>query len=159
MIAHSMGNQILIDALSQAKQAKLQIGKLSEIILASPDVDKDLYLQMGPSLKALANGVTMYASSADRVLEGSELKSEGPRGGLIVDGKPILVDGIEAIDATSLGNDMFAINHSVYAASMSALSDISRIISSGTHPPNLRPREIRAVPEGSDRPEYWRFPQ
>ena len=42
MIAHSMGNQIVVDALAHAQDAGLNL-KLSELIMAAPDVDSDVF--------------------------------------------------------------------------------------------------------------------
>jgi esterase/lipase superfamily enzyme len=159
VVAHSMGNEIVVDALDQATRMKVEIRKLSEIVLAAPDVDKDVFLKIGPALKEIADGVTLYASGSDKALLASMTKAQGPRAGQLYDGAPILVPGIESVDATSLGSDMFALNHSVYASNRSAIGDISRIITTGIHPPNKRSSEIRPVPEGSANPTYWRFPQ
>jgi len=106
---------------------KIGIGTLSELVLAAPDVDKDVFLQAGPALKEIANGITLYASSADKALEASMAKAGGPRAGQLYNGIPLVVSGIESVDVTSLGSDMFALNHGVYAANRSAIGDISRI--------------------------------
>jgi esterase/lipase superfamily enzyme len=159
LIAHSMGNQVVMGALSQALKADLGIGMLTEVVLAAPDVDKDLYEQMGPALGSFAGAVTMYASDADKALLVSKLKGRSPRAGLLLDGIPVLVTGVETIDATTLGDDMFALNHGTAFASRSAIGDISRIVSTGKHPPNVRSSEIRPIPEGSANPTYWRFPE
>ena len=42
VIAHSMGNQIVVDALAHAQDAGLNL-KLSELIMAAPDVDFDVF--------------------------------------------------------------------------------------------------------------------
>jgi esterase/lipase superfamily enzyme len=158
VVAHSMGNQIVVDALAQAAYMRDQIGKLSEVVLAAPDVDRDVFIQSSAALREMAGGITLYASDADKALLASKMKAQGPRAGQLYQGAPIVVSGIEAVDVTSLGSDIFELNHGVYAANRSAIGDISRIISTEIHPPNRRSSEIRPVPEGSLNPIYWRFP-
>ena len=45
VIAHSMGNQIVVDALAHAQDAGIRIS-LSELVLAAPDVDSDVFLSL-----------------------------------------------------------------------------------------------------------------
>ena len=43
VVAHSMGNQIVVDALAHAANNDVPT-PLSEVVLAAPDVDKDVFL-------------------------------------------------------------------------------------------------------------------
>ena len=88
----------------------------------------------------------------------SHVKAEGPRAGEVFAAGPLVLPGVDSINATALGEDMFALNHDVYSSARSAIGDISRIIATSIRPPNVRSTEIRPVPEGSDHPRYWRFP-
>lgn len=116
-----------------------------------------MFLQAAAVLTGLAKGVTLYSSDADKTLLFSKIKAGAPRAGQLFDGVPLVINGIESIDVTALGSDMFALNHSVFATHRSAIGDISRIVETGIHPPNKRSSEIRPVPEGSAHPTYWRF--
>jgi esterase/lipase superfamily enzyme len=156
VIAHSMGNQIVVDALAQAANNGVSIG-LSEAVLAAPDIDKDVFINLAGRLKKVAKGITLYASSADKALQASHFKAGGPRAGEIFEDGPLTVAGMDSIDVTALGQDMFSLNHSTYSSERSAIGDISRIIETGIRPPNVRSAEIRPVPETGD-PRYWRFP-
>jgi hypothetical protein len=106
----------------------------------------------------VVKGITLYASAADKALKASHVKAEGPRAGEVFAAGPLALPGVDSINATALGEDMFALNHDVYSSARSAIGDISRIIATSIRPPNVRSTEIRPVPEGSDHPRYWRFP-
>jgi esterase/lipase superfamily enzyme/outer membrane murein-binding lipoprotein Lpp len=74
VIAHSMGNQIVVDALAHAEDAGLSIS-VSELVLAAPDVDRDVFRGMIDRLKKATKGLTLYASSADKALAVSRVKA------------------------------------------------------------------------------------
>jgi esterase/lipase superfamily enzyme len=158
VVAHSMGNQIVVDALAHAQGSGIPL-VLSEVVFAAPDVDRDVFESLIPLLVNKAKGITLYASAADRALLASQLKAQGPRAGYISSSGPLLLPGMETIDVTAVGEDMFALNHDAYLGVRSVLDNIGRIVISGVHPPNLRSPQIRGVPEGSAKPDYWRYPQ
>ena len=66
--------------------------------------------------------------------------------------------GIDTIDVTALGEDVFELNHSVFSSSRSAMDDLGRILQ-GIRPPGARTPQLRGLPDGSDPPRYWRYPQ
>jgi hypothetical protein len=70
-----------------------------------------------------------------------------------------VLSGIETIDVTAVGDDMFAINHDAYSSARSVIDDIGRLVIDGIHPPHIRSPQIRRVPEGSAEPRYWKFPR
>ena len=161
IIAHSMGNQIVVNAIDKASQGA-ERPSLAEIVLAEPDVDWDYFSHLGHLLTDVAKGVTLYASATDTALLAS-IKWNGetkPRAGFIYKAGPLVLPGIETIDVTALGPDIFSLtfNHDVPMRVPSVLGDISRLLTDGKHPPNLRSTEIRGVPEGSSTPRYWKYP-
>jgi esterase/lipase superfamily enzyme/Leucine-rich repeat (LRR) protein len=170
VVAHSLGNQIVVDALADADRmdcfaprktepdAKQISHPLSEIIFAAPDVDKDVFIERTAQLKSIARGITLYASSADKALLTSAFKAQGPRAGYIYSSEPLVIPGIETIDVTAVGEDMFALNHDTLSK-RDVIDDVGRLIVSGTHPPHIRSPQIRKVPEGSATPKFWRYPR
>jgi len=133
---------------------------VDELVLAAPDIDVDVFRSLAKNLKSAANGITLYSSSTDRALKLSEFMAGGPRAGSILSTGPLLMSGIETIDVTAAGNDIFGINHSIFSRAGMVLGDIGRIlISVKKHPPDARSVEIRAVPEGSKIPLYWKIPE
>ena len=78
LIAHSMGNPLMIEALKQLQSkpdwADLHIG---QIILAAPDMDAAEFATAIPSLRNVVTGITLYASASDKALVVSQLVNGG----------------------------------------------------------------------------------
>jgi esterase/lipase superfamily enzyme len=157
VIAHSMGNQIVVDSLAHAHEAGIGIS-LSELVLASPDVDSDVFRSMVDRLRKATKGLTLYASSADKAMVASRIKAGGvPRAGDVPASGPLIAEGMDTIDVTAIGTDPFALNHSEYSTNRSLIDDIGRIILTSTRPPSVRSPQLRGVPERSEHPLYWRY--
>ncbi|MET4072645.1 esterase/lipase superfamily enzyme [Bradyrhizobium sp. S3.2.6] len=152
ILSHSMGNFLVLNAL---RRIQTDNGKFGEWILAAPDVDQRQFKQFVPGVQGFVSGMTLYASSADRVLRESMRVARGtPRAGY-VDGKPLVLPGIDTIDVTSMGDELLGLNHDTFASNRSLIDDIGLLLD-GVRPPNRRLRQIRPVPE--DPPtEYWKF--
>jgi esterase/lipase superfamily enzyme len=152
-VAHSMGNLVLLRALDENSRApteqRLAIG---EVIHAAPDVDPDLFVDL--SSKNAALGRTLYASRSDRALWFSTWMRDRPRAGYIRD-HPLIVKGVDTIDITEAGMELFATNHDVYSSSPVIVSDIGSILRTGRRPPHLRTTELEeaAVSSGI----HWRL--
>ena len=156
IIAHSMGNFIVLDALSELAKAGSLPG-LSEVVMAAPDVDVDVYKSLATSIRPKVRGMTLYASANDKALVASRKAARKPRAGDLVGGRPVLLSNIESIDVSAIGDEMFGLNHNVFASNRSLVDDIGRLVLSGARPPNQRSPQIRCVPEGNDPPDYWRY--
>jgi esterase/lipase superfamily enzyme len=156
LVAHSLGNQITADALQQLALEGKKLG-ISELVMAAPDIDADVFTSKAEQIKAVAGKITVYASSADKALLASNKKSWGSRLGYIEASGPHLIDGIEVIDVTAVGNDMFALDHGTFSSSRAVLDDLARLIASGIHPPLLRTPTLRSMPD-SAHPKYWMYP-
>ena len=156
IIAHSMGNQILLEALAHAQEPGKELA-LSEIIMASPDVDRDVFVKRIDQLKLLAGGLTLYASAADRALLASHLKSGGVRAGDISVNGPVTVAGLDTIDITALGHDPLALNHGTSISSRSVIDDIGKLLLTGMRPPGVRSPQLIPEPTKSS-PKYWKYP-
>jgi esterase/lipase superfamily enzyme len=158
IVAHSLGSQIVVDALSIAEYAGTKLS-LTEAILAAPDVDRDVFISNENGLRHTTKGITLYASSADKALLASKFKAGNvPRAGYVTASGPLVRPGIDTIDVTAIGEDMFALNHGIYASDRSVIDDIGRLLLAGTRPPHVRSVQLRRVPEGSTQPRYWRYP-
>ncbi|MEH7830343.1 alpha/beta hydrolase [Gemmobacter denitrificans] len=160
IIAHSMGNLALVEALRALPAPTGEADKIfSEIVLAAPDVDRDNFISLSETFPRFASGVTLYASANDRALEASKsLAATIPRAGDVpVDG-PLTAPFIDSIDASSVSNYVFGLNHSYFASDRSVVSDIGRLILRGERPPNHRTTSLRMV-EKVGGGKYWRFPQ
>jgi esterase/lipase superfamily enzyme len=167
VVAHSMGNQILLDALQQVPQTPGNEPALSEIIMASPDVNRDVFIERLDHLKLLAGGLTLYASSADKAMLVSRKKAGGVRAGDVPPEGPLTAAGLDTIDITALGDDPLGLNHGTYSSSRSVLDDIGRLLrivdessrpKPGDRSPQLIP--IFAIPPTTPpTTRYWKYPQ
>ncbi len=143
VVAHSMGNRAVTDALELMALRKAPLTKpvFDQIIFAAPDVDKGLFAEMLPTIRPLANRLTLYASEKDWALEASrKLHGSQPRAGQGGDDALAHVD-IDTIDMSILGDDMLA--HSYVANDQSAILDISMLFWRNLDPQKrcgLRPR-------------------
>jgi esterase/lipase superfamily enzyme len=156
IIAHSMGNLVVLDALNELANAGT-LPDLSEIVMAAPDIDIDMYKTLAAKIRPLTRGMTLYASANDRALVVSRKAAGKPRAGDIIAGCPILLPNIESIDVSAIGDEMFGLNHNVFADNRSLIDDIGRLLFRGERPPHLRSPQIRCVPEGISPPDYWRY--
>jgi esterase/lipase superfamily enzyme len=157
VVAHSMGNQILLDALTHVQPMGGSL-KLSEVIMAAPDVDRDVFVKRLDQLKLVSSGLTLYASSADKAMLASRLKATGVRAGDIPDDGPVIAPGLETIDVTSLGDDLLALNHGTFSSNKSLIDDIGRLITIGVHPPTVRWPQLVGVPTNPPI-KYWMYPR
>ena len=155
IIAHSMGNQPLMDVLRDMKSAAPPGVAISQVILAAPDVDADNFTNLAQAIKGFAKGVTLYASANDRALLVSRNFWGNYRAGDVPAGGPLVLPGVDSIDVTAATTDAFAINHSGYAENNKLLQDIGKLILNGLRPPDLRLSNLKKVP--TDRGDYWRY--
>ena len=155
VIAHSMGNLVVLDALANHIRTGDPL-KIAQLIMAAPDVDRDQYLQVTKSVSGIVNGMTLYASAADKAMLASRTFAQGPRAGDVLGGVPTIVEGVDAIDVTAVGDELFGLDHDTFAAKRSLINDIGLVLQ-GKRPPNSRLAEIRSMPEGAPKPLFWRY--
>lgn len=126
LVAHSMGNRALTEALElMALRRGATPGAapvFGQVLFAAPDVDAGLFKEVLPTIRPLARRMTLYASDEDWALTASrKLHGDMPRAG--IGGKTTLVSPqIDSIDMSELGEDMLA--HSYFADDSSALADM-----------------------------------
>lgn len=125
IVAHSMGNRALTDALELIGTKAPDTAPFDQVVFAAPDVDAGLFLEMLPTIRPLADRLTLYASDEDWALAASRrLHGDVPRAGQA--GEALInVSDIDAIDMSTLGEDMLA--HSYFAQDASALVDLSTL--------------------------------
>ncbi len=155
VLAHSMGNLIALDALANYAQTSNPV-QIAHLVMAAPDVDRDQFEELAPKAKVVVGGMTLYASSADRAMELSRTLAGGvPRAGDVPADGPIVLPNVETIDVTAVGEDIFGLNHNVFAASRDVMEDISALLTQSRPPPRLI--QIHAVPDPPSAPAYWRY--
>jgi esterase/lipase superfamily enzyme len=152
LIAHSMGNRALTQALYDlgASPGGTAQPHFREVILAAPDVDRDVFKQLASAIEKTADRVTLYASSHDEALAASKKLHDFPRAGEA--GKRLLVmKGIDAIDVSEV--DTSFLGHSYFGDNSSVISDIERLLKRG-FPPSQRACLSEAFSFGL---AYWIF--
>jgi esterase/lipase superfamily enzyme len=155
VLAHSMGNLIALEALAGYASTSNPI-QIAHLVMAAPDVDRDEFVKLAPKAKAIVGGMTLYASSADRALVASRKLAGGiPRAGDVPSDGPIILPNVETIDVTAVGDEIFGLNHNVFAASRDVMEDISALLNLNRPPPRLI--QIRAAPDPPASPTYWRY--
>jgi esterase/lipase superfamily enzyme len=135
VLAHSMGNRALIEALQTylAKRAPDKRQHLfGQIVFTAPDVDKDYFVDVIQSLQGSAERVTLYASSNDYALRTSQIVHGAPRAGSAGDSL-VRLPGLDTIDMSAVPAD--ALGHSYFAANSGAIYDIFRLLWRGDPPP------------------------
>jgi len=155
IIAHSMGNQPLMDVLRDMRSSAPAGVEISQVILAAPDVDADSFSNLAKTIQGLAKNVTLYVASNDRALIVSRNFWGSYRAGDVPPAGPLILPGIDTIDVTAASTDTFAINHSGYASNNKLLEDIGELLKTGLRPPELRPLKPGKIsgPGG----DYWRY--
>jgi len=138
LIAHSMGNRALAHSLSQlSADPSVHQHQIHQIILAAPDIDRGVFVQIARDMSSCWKRTTLYASSSDLALRVSQQFHAYPRAGEAGD-KILLVTDVDTIDASSVGSGF--LGHSYYGQ-RTALTDIYDLITHGTPPPRLGLRE------------------
>jgi esterase/lipase superfamily enzyme len=132
LIAHSMGNRVLTQALAGIAADPDVVNKkiFHEIALMAPDVDADVMARLASAVAQTSHRVTLYASSHDRALQFSKHENTAPRAGLADD--ILLLAGIDSVDASAVDTDL--VGHFYYAENRSVLQDIFNLLRDAASP-------------------------
>jgi esterase/lipase superfamily enzyme len=157
VIAHSMGNMPLLRVL-QALGPSLPPGvQLNQVILAAPDVDRNLFENLAANIMQYGRGVTLYCSSNDRAMAAARRVAGGvPRAGDVPADGPIVLAGIDTIDVSQTSTDYLALNHSSYAETGALLNDIGLLLQTGERPPEKRIPILQRI--STSKGDFWRYP-
>lgn len=155
VIAHSMGNRAAVAAIRELEVNAMppDAARLSQFVLAAPDIDADTFRQLAKDFAAKPQRCTLYANSQDRALSASDWIHGGyPRAGGGGD-ELVLVPHVDTIDATGQSTDF--LSHSYFADTSPVISDLYYLIRAAT-PPDQRARLQREERAGL---VYWRIAQ
>jgi esterase/lipase superfamily enzyme len=156
VIAHSMGNLALLNAMSIIDWNANQKIKLEQVVLAAPDLDMNEFESLLSQANVLVKGVTLYASSNDLAIQASKKARLGtPRAGDVLHDGPLVMKGLYSIDASAISTEALSIGHAGYAEDKVLLNDINRILATGEHPPHAR--NINYSIRKKRDFEYWRY--
>ncbi len=151
VIAHSMGNRALLEALEKLSASRKRPA-IHHVVLAAPDIDAQRFEQIADSINRYPSRITMYASSKDRAIWLSKKFHSFSRAGEA--GKNIVVTrGVDTVDATIVDTSMFGLGHSYFATKRTVLGDIFELINKNT-PPNKR---FGLRQKTHQKGPYWEF--
>ncbi|WP_224407715.1 alpha/beta hydrolase [Afifella sp. IM 167] len=147
LIAHSMGNRAMTDALElmALKRGGGDMPVFDQIIFAAPDVDAGLFAEMATTIRPLGRRLTLYASNEDWALAVSrKLHGDAPRAGQ--GGENILATPVvDSVDMSLLGEDM--LKHGYFADDSSALVDLVSLFWQNPDPAQRCGLELRESSE------------
>jgi esterase/lipase superfamily enzyme len=151
VIAHSMGNRAMLDAVTSLQKDDPKFSaKLREVVLLAPDVDAaEFKTKFAPSFTGIPD-TTLYASSNDWALWASSYFNKAKRLGQGGDELTVL-KGISTIDVSAVKMDVFG--HAAVEAS-SVIGDITELLK-GTNKPDERPHLQARTRNGLP---YWFIP-
>jgi esterase/lipase superfamily enzyme len=158
LIAHSMGNRPMLEALERLKlMGPSSTGfSIGEIVLASPDVEVGRFKQLVAAVRALPAKMTLYASTRDRALGVSQwVWGGGARAGNVTKDGPLVTNGVDSIDISTAGANPFELNHDVYVSNPTIFKDMRVMLENGLRPPDQRSRNF--APTTGNGGTYWTF--
>lgn len=115
IVAHSMGNFLTMEAIrgSSSKGGLNQSGKLRNIILASPDIDVDLFIAQLRNIPVDQRRFYVLSSSDDKALGTSSIIARGPRVGQLP-ASELSKLGVNVIDLSQV-QDTSSVHHTKFA--------------------------------------------
>ena len=154
LLAHSMGNRVLLGALAGRGE---RLAPAAHVVLAAADVYSgefaDLLPRVLPAIDSPQARVTSYVSRIDRALLLSRWLHSAERIGLFsAAAEPATFAGLDTIDATSVDRGMLTPRHSYFGDERSVLTDLGLLLSEGLPPLRRGLREVAGR-------GYWKFPR
>jgi esterase/lipase superfamily enzyme len=149
IIAHSMGNRALLNALTELSRTH-STARFREIVLAAPDIDAGVFRQISSAVASEAERVTLYASSTDRALTASQHFHQFPRAGE-AGNNIVIMRSTDTVDATDV--DTSLIGHSYFADNRSVLEDLFLLIRYNLPPESRFGLEQQML----NQQIYWKF--
>lgn len=129
LIAHSMGNRVLTEALRTIALGMPpgSAPHFHEVILTAPDIAVGEFRQLAAEMRRASRRVTLYASANDKALRASQRINGFPRAG-DAGANLVVLGGVETIDASEADTDLFSLGHSVFATRRSILADLFHVL-------------------------------
>lgn len=131
VVAHSMGNLVTLEAMSDLMREKFTTkAPLSSIILAAPDVDFDLFKEYMKDLEPIKDKIFVLVSKDDRALNVSRRIAGGVSRVGSADPKKLAALGLSVIDLSQI-KDKSSTNHDKFADSPEIVQLIGRGLNEG----------------------------
>ena len=150
VIAHSMGNRVLLAALQWLVLKGRTPQAIDKIVCAAPDEDAADFVAAMAALRSVGRRRTLYASSKDKPVWLSEVVHGYPRAGRI---PPVtLADGLDTVDASDL--EATFLGHSDFATQRPLLHDLFSLLKASLEPRDRQGLEPVRTDSGA---AYWRI--
>jgi esterase/lipase superfamily enzyme len=150
IIAHSMGNRLVTNALFSKDMTAEEKRHVGEVVLAAPDIFRDVFDQYKHFDQLTHQRVTLYASDHDQALRLSKWFHSDSRAG---DANPE-VDvqaGLDSVDASAVDTSFFG--HSYVGESRPVLEDLSLLISTNREPG----KRFGLTGDGQPPKQWWKI--
>ena len=161
IIAHSMGNRVLTQALQDYASDYLEQHDRGDelefrILLVAADVEREIFDAANGVFDNLDANVTIYTSDTDRALHLSNLISQKKRLGDTDTNRPYIraAQNYQTIDATAVTTQLFGVGHNYYSDNPTILWDMMCTIAETA--PGERALEIARFGNEPDGAQYYR---
>lgn len=137
IIAHSMGNWATMEALRQLAMAKDPTlgGKLGDVILASPDIDFDVFRSQMERYGKPKNPFVVMLSNDDKALRlASIIAGDRPRVGDYGDAEKLAALGVVVVDLSQVKGD--SLGHTKFAANPAMIEMLGKGLNDRFNPDN-----------------------
>jgi esterase/lipase superfamily enzyme len=125
IVAHSMGTLLTVETLRQmfARHGDIHAGKLGAVVLASADIDIDLFANNLERLRSIVPKITVISSTSDRALEVSRRLAGGVSRAGAATREELEALGVRVVDATDHGG-WAVIKHDLFLTD----SDVRQVV-------------------------------
>lgn len=152
IVAHSMGNRALIEALTRLAAANAGPALFDEVVMAAPDVaERGFKERVWQKIRGSGTRLTLYASARDKALALSQTFSSFPRIGQAGPAL-LLLDKLDTIDASEVDFSDLGLNHT-YFGGRTVLQDMRQLLHNGWEPPRRK-----LLPQERAKLKFWTFP-
>ena len=144
-----MGNRGFARAIARITSHAAAIGnvRFGQILLAAPDIDVDLFIQLAVAYPLISDRTTMYVSAKDRALSVSSWLQDSDRAGFT---PPITtLDGIDTIEVTNI--DLTLLGHGYFAEAAPVLYDMKDLMEANKDPA----KRLRIQEKDASGRKYW----
>jgi esterase/lipase superfamily enzyme len=132
ILAHSMGNRGLVEALGRLAEAPAGAGRaaIGQVFHAAPDIDADEFRRLAGAYARRTRRTTLYASPEDVAVGASRFLHRFDRAGFT---PPVtVVDGVDTVEVLDI--DPTLLGHGYFAEAEALLYDINALLRNDAAP-------------------------
>jgi esterase/lipase superfamily enzyme len=125
VIAHSMGNRLMLRVANRLAAHERWRGALGQVILVAPDVDQELFTDLASAYPTIAKRTTVLVSTSDLPVTFAELLARFPRVGAP---PPIQkINNIDMVEVVIKGG-VFGLGHSFHAEHTKVIDEMKSLL-------------------------------